>query len=515
MKIRLKKSFGLYSKLSLGIILFLIFLLIQKPVSAQSLQTPQPDTISIDQNNQPILTWVPNSDNTLGYVIIRWDPGTLWQTIDTVFGIGQTSYTDTQANPCARPVLYRIFAYGAGNNNNSLWSDTLKTIYLDDPQINICANHVMIRWTKYLNMPPSLGEYQILASTNGGAGPFFKIGTTIPPDTVFIHQNLAYNTKYTYMIRAVNVDGTKFSSSCKKSVTSYTPKQPDSVYLRYATVENNDHVKLEWTAGTDAPVSKFKILRSTDGLFYDTIGENQDITTYKPSTVYVDHSADFKAQSYYYQIRACDSCGVDTLASVDITRTIHLTGLPDFTGNTNQLNWNAYEDWVLGIEEYQIFRKIDGSPNPSGPLLSVPSSVTSYTDDVSSLTSLNGIFSYYIVAVENSGNNGYESFKDISTSNEIEISQETKVVVPNAFTPGRLPDDRFKPLVAFIDAAGYKLAIFNKWGQLIFNTEDPTFGWDGRYKGEFVRSDSYVYLLKYRTPGGKNIEKRGTVTVIR
>jgi gliding motility-associated-like protein len=365
-------------------------------------------------------------------------------------------------------------------------------------------------------MPASLGGYQILASTNGDSGPFVKIGTTLPSDTVFIHNNLAYNTKYTYMIRAVNNDGSKTSSSCKKSVTSYTPQKPESIYLRYATVENNEHIKLEWTAGNDAPISKFKILRSADGSFYDTIFINEDLTTYKPSTEFIDLDADFNAQSYFYQIRVCDSCGVDMLSSVNIARTIHLTGSPDFNGKANNLSWNAYENWVLGIEEYQIFRKIDGSLDPSpGPLFTVPSSQNSYTDDVSLLTNQEGVFSYYVVAIENNGDNGYESLKDASTSNEVEISQETRVILPNAFTPGLPPNDIFKPLTAFIDAAGYSFSIFNKWGQMIFETQDFTKGWDGKHKGEYVDSDSYVYLLMYRTPEGQSIEKRGTVTVVR
>jgi len=293
--------------------------------------------------------------------------------------------------------------------------------------------------------------------------------------------------------------------------------QPDWVYLRYATVENNEHVVLTWTVGNDAPISKFKILRSTDDSFYETIGENIQNGDFKPSTFFIDTTADFNAQSYFYKIRVCDSCGVDRLASENIARTIHLSGIPGITGNANDLSWNHYEGWDFGnsgIDFYKIFRKVNGTDNGiDDPLFP---SETTYLDEVSAFSTSEGVFNYYIVAYEKDGNNGFETFKDFSISNEIEIKQETRAILPNAFTPGRLPDDKFKPILAFIDIDGYSLAIFNKWGQLIFITEDPSGdGWDGKFKGELVPSDSYVYQLKYRTPQGQNLEKMGTVTVIR
>jgi gliding motility-associated-like protein len=182
----------------------------------------------------------------------------------------------------------------------------------------------------------------------------------------------------------------------------------------------------------------------------------------------------------------------------------------------NQLEWNAYEGWDRNeVQEYNVYRKVDGVPNPTGPLATVDGLTTSYIDDVSNLSNVEGSFSYFVEAVENDGFNGFEDFKDQSRSNEIIIEQETKVIIPNAFTPGLPPDDVFKPLVAFIDLEGYQLSIFNKWGQMIFQTTDPTRGWDGRYNGEFVPTDAYVYLIVYRTPEGQTIEERGTVTALR
>ena len=383
----------------LAMVFILLFILQNQSTNlhAQNIQTPLLDSISIDVD-KPILSWFPNTDNTLGYVVIRhdWNGSTfIWQIVDTVFGINQTSYTDNNVNACEASQWYRMVAYGAGVNNNSLWSDTLKTIFHKPPVPDICANSVFLQWSAYDNMIPDLAGYQVLASETGG--PFFEVATTEPGRTFYRFRNLIQNTLYSFKIRAFNEGKTRTSTSCARTIHSYTPKQPEHVFIRYATVENNERIKLEWVADETAPISKFKILRSIDGYSFDTIGEISDLTNYNPTKAYIDEEADFKAQSYYYQIRACDSCGVDTLASANIAKTIHLSGYPGLSGTTNQLEWNEYEGWDgTGVEEYNIYRKVDDVPNPAGILDTRPAGTNSYSDDVSGLGNLEGSFSYIV-----------------------------------------------------------------------------------------------------------------------
>lgn len=507
-----------------------VFILMSNSIFGQQPDDVTYDTLSI-VNGRNFITWQKNKDNyTDSYFINRsvkegnyyiWEDPPLGQTSDTVF-------TDNISDPCDTTFTYAVIAVFHDTISPdsivirtsllNLATKTVKNIYLSPPELDKCANTFTLKWTDYINMPPSLGTYKVFASTTGETGLFTEVGSTTA--TSYVYNNPDPGVEYTFMIRAVNSDGTKSSSSCKQSITSYAPLQPDWVFLRYATVEDFDHVKLEWIVGNDAKISKFKILRSTDKVAFDTIEEINHTGDFKPSTVFIDTSADFNTQSYYYQIRVCDSCGFDRLASENIARTIHLTGLPAVTGNANELSWNHYEGWDIGnsgIGSYHLYRKINGTSNEDGIDNPLFPSKTTYSDDVSTFSASEGVFNYYIVAYENDGDNGFETLKDSSVSNEIVIKQETLAILPNAFTPGRPPDDTFKPILAFIDADGYSFAIFNKWGQLIFITDDPdpTQGWDGKFKGELVPSDSYVYQLKYRTPQGQNFEKMGTVTVIR
>jgi gliding motility-associated-like protein len=86
--------------------------------------------------------------------------------------------------------------------------------------------------------------------------------------------------------------------------------------------------------------------------------------------------------------------------------------------------------------------------------------------------------------------------------------------LPNAFTPnGDGANDVFYvrggPFVE-ID-----LKIYNGWGELIFRTTDPNFGWDGTYNGTPEINGVYTYTVKAKTVDGVEHERPGKVTLIR
>jgi PKD repeat protein len=98
------------------------------------------------------------------------------------------------------------------------------------------------------------------------------------------------------------------------------------------------------------------------------------------------------------------------------------------------------------------------------------------------------------------------------------IYPEISVYVPNAFTPsGRNP--YFLPRFADLDPTSYSFIICNRWGEKVFETNDPKQGWDGTYKGADAEVGVYVYVITTRSiqVGNKqeNVSKRGTVTLLR
>ena len=99
----------------------------------------------------------------------------------------------------------------------------------------------------------------------------------------------------------------------------------------------------------------------------------------------------------------------------------------------------------------------------------------------------------------------------------IEIEDEFLVYVPNAFTPDNDgKNDEFKALVNGHDVNTFELLIFNRWGELIFQSEDPTIAWDGRHKGLDSPEDVYVWKIKVKQLSNRKLhEFIGHVSLLR
>ena len=75
------------------------------------------------------------------------------------------------------------------------------------------------------------------------------------------------------------------------------------------------------------------------------------------------------------------------------------------------------------------------------------------------------------------------------------------IPVPNAFTPNDDGlNDEFKPLFSIVNE--YKMLIFNKYGEKIFESDDINRGWNGIYKGKIVQ-ESYVYKISFIKDGNE------------
>jgi gliding motility-associated-like protein len=89
---------------------------------------------------------------------------------------------------------------------------------------------------------------------------------------------------------------------------------------------------------------------------------------------------------------------------------------------------------------------------------------------------------------------------------------------PNAFTPNNDGlNDSFEPKGIFRGITDYKLNIWNRWGGLIFESEDIEIGWNGEMNnaGTPLPQGIYVYQLSYTEPRGKVVNQKGHLTLVR
>jgi len=91
--------------------------------------------------------------------------------------------------------------------------------------------------------------------------------------------------------------------------------------------------------------------------------------------------------------------------------------------------------------------------------------------------------------------------------------------IPNAFTPnGDGLNDVFGAIPRLDYINQYRISIFNRWGQMIFNTSDLSQGWDGSYQGKPCQAGAYVYRIVYQDFGMGTQENKvmeGTVMLVR
>ncbi|MCB0598935.1 MAG: gliding motility-associated C-terminal domain-containing protein [Lewinellaceae bacterium] len=82
------------------------------------------------------------------------------------------------------------------------------------------------------------------------------------------------------------------------------------------------------------------------------------------------------------------------------------------------------------------------------------------------------------------------------------------LAIPNAFTPnGDGVNDFFAPILQ-CPFPNYNLEVFNRWGQLVFQTDAPQEGWDGTFNGQPAPSEVYFFQLSYQEFEGEPAERR-------
>lgn len=97
----------------------------------------------------------------------------------------------------------------------------------------------------------------------------------------------------------------------------------------------------------------------------------------------------------------------------------------------------------------------------------------------------------------------------------IKVIQGPEIYVPTGFTPNNDgKNDLLKPVLAGIKELR-SFTIYNRWGQLIFQSKDVSRGWDGRFKGVLESNASYVWIAEGVDYKGNVIVRKGSVTLIR
>lgn len=126
-----------------------------------------------------------------------------------------------------------------------------------------------------------------------------------------------------------------------------------------------------------------------------------------------------------------------------------------------------------------------------------------------------GIFQVQLIAVSPNG------CRDTAYA---EVTTDADVVFPSGFTPNMegstggaydinsMENNVFFPYTSGVTA--YHLQIYNRWGEMIFETRDIKQGWDGYYNGKLCQQDAYIWRAFIELNNGKTFEKNGSLTLL-
>ncbi|MBA2422355.1 MAG: gliding motility-associated C-terminal domain-containing protein, partial [Chitinophagales bacterium] len=189
-----------------------------------------------------------------------------------------------------------------------------------------------------------------------------------------------------------------------------------------------------------------------------------------------------EAGSYWVEVTAPDGC-----TASDTLEIIQLYSNPQnfLPGDTSLCGWFSI---TLAVPGFSWYHWNNGEMDSSTIITSAGS---------------------YMLEVRNE--NGCVGTDTISYILECEKS----LVMPNAFTPnGDGLNDKLKPAL-LEEITNYELTIFNRWGKLIFYSENTDFGWDGRDNNTSSPVEEYIWIIRYTNDSGEEKIEKGNVALLR
>jgi hypothetical protein len=463
--------------------------------------TPVIEFISVI-GNQVNLNWLPSaSPETFAYVIYYFN-GTTYVAIDTVYGLNNTSYTNTTFDPTLGSVAFTVAAMDRCNTVGLFNTNPQQTIKLNASQ-DRCNNSVLLAWNNYINWLPAVFEYQIFESINGSG---FTLKTTVSaPLTSTAITGLVDGNVYDYYVVAIQSIGGPVVNQSNSTVVNFVANNillPAYNHIDNVSVVNNE-VGLNFLYDNAADLLNLVLQHSTDKINYSTIANFSPTSS---NTInYIHQIGNVSDAINYYRFYLIDSCNV----SYPFTegQTILLTGVTN-TNNTASLSFSPFFMNLATIADYEIMRSNNGSSFM--PIAKI--NTFSFLDDLNSFGADTGMVCYKVKANYTSAFN-FVTTPNVSYSNKWCASPFSEVYMANSVFPNGL-NKTIKPIIPFPNFKNYSFKVFNKYGQIIFNSIDYTEYWNAIYQNVPVEQGNYTYKIEFEKPDGQKFLKQGNIMVI-
>jgi gliding motility-associated-like protein len=99
---------------------------------------------------------------------------------------------------------------------------------------------------------------------------------------------------------------------------------------------------------------------------------------------------------------------------------------------------------------------------------------------------------------------------------EMPCERNYELALPNTFSPnGDGNNDKYCLQGWDLCVTNFDIIIYDRWGEKVFESIDPSFCWDGTYNGKALEPAVFIYVVKALFNNSVNLNKKGNVTLIK
>lgn len=432
--------------------------------------------------------------------------------------INTTTFTDGTANVFGTVYNYQMSvadSCGIESIKTGIHSNMLLTVVPGTSASGYGLN--TLSWNAYngWGSQDSVSAYEIYRAKNNGS--FSRLDTVRPVAGLttynYVDSNLCPDL-YTYYIKALYYKFSNplfgyYSLSNDSSGRPIFAVNTTAITPKAVSVDNGKDITFKWEPAAANPlvVKQYVVDRWDAGQFSFNAK-----TVYKGTALsFTDVNVNSSTNIYNYIVRFEDVCGNTNVMS-DSSRNILLSSkivpIAGYKDAYNvELNWTPYGNWTNGVIRYEI--QVRGG-NGWTRVATVPSTQLTYTDVDVPRNDIQSAYCYRILAIEN------DAVPDSSLSNESCVYYPSKIIVPSAFTPNNdgLNDEFF---VIGAGLKSYNFRVYDRWGHLVWETDDITKGWNGRVMntGKVLPVDVYSYTILARGYDTDRYNLKGVITIMK
>ncbi len=465
---------------------------------------PVIETVTI-VDGRPVIIWQPGlSPETAAYVLyIESPPGSGADVVvDTIWG--DTFYVHTNAQATLRPERYRVTAMDACGEE-SLRSTPHKTMHLTQ-STDRCTQEVALSWSLYEGWTAGIERHEIWVGINGAPA---QAADTLPGSSNTFVYPANDGDSLCLTVRAYRSGSNIFSASNEVCFVPEVNRPVAFNLFQNATVDpSNSAVELTWLPDHTADIAAATVWAAPPGQGFSVLSTPALPLPAQYGTT--DPGLGFRDGPVAYAMQLVDSCGA--VFASDTLRTVFLRAVSG--GNlTNSLTWTPWVPASGALVAYEVWRQVNGLTTLAA---TVPAATTLYTDAVDPFTEADAELCYHVVALSDLLLPDSSTLRTETRSNTACASQEAVIWAPNAFVPQYgSPNAEFRVVSLFGGSGEFSLQVFDRWGGVVFASDDLDQGWNGTKNGEELPAGIYTWLVRLRQPDGRLIEQAGFVALIR